>query len=106
MSEQPQYAQVTQIAINQRNAAKATAILSTAQNDHRKDKRVVLGYVRHQGIRYSKAWFHASEIHREKLFMRNTNGWACLIWILSYFRFYSEWNYFYSLVKRIFSRIE
>ena len=49
-----------------------------------------------------KAWFHASEILREKLFMRNTDGWAWLILFnsLTFFAFAVSRTDFYSLVKR------
>ena len=51
-----------------------------------------------------KAWFHASEILREKLFMRNTDGWAWLILFnsLAFFAFAVSRTDFYSLAKRNF----
>ena len=51
-----------------------------------------------------KAWFHDSEILREKLFMRNTDGWAWIILLnsLTFFAFAVSRTEFYSLAKRIF----
>ena len=58
---------------------------------------------------YVKAWFHDSEILREKLFMRNTDGctWTVLLNSLTCFAFAVSRTDFYSLAKRnFFSRIE
>ena len=88
--------------------------LSTTCNSLVDIVRLDVNALFYSGVCDIKAWFHDSEILREKLFMRNTDGWAwmillnsltCFAFAVSRIEFYSLGEANFLLAKREFDGI-